>query len=96
VRKARVIIIVIEVGVAKMTAAEKIRATLQATKEKRKTQVPKVYQLKLQNLKFAGDYSEEKGVKKRMSYLSCVNVSSARIGAGTSNIEDMHELATVR
>jgi putative transposase len=34
-----------------MTKTEKIRTTQQATKEKRKTQVPKVYQLKLQNLK---------------------------------------------
>ncbi len=30
--------------------AQKIRETLSATKQRRKTQVPRVYQLKLQNL----------------------------------------------
>jgi putative transposase len=37
-------------GAATMTKSEKIKLTLRATKERRKTQMPKVYQLKLQNL----------------------------------------------
>jgi putative transposase len=40
-----------------MIKTEKIKITLQTTRERRKTQVPKVYQLKLQNLKA---YQQEK------------------------------------
>ncbi len=42
-----------ELGSGAMTKAERIKQTLKQTKEKRKLQIPKVFQLKLQNLSSA-------------------------------------------